>query len=641
MPRCTFVTLLASLVVLAAPAALRADHAAEQGFVRVRGRELLLDDRPFRFMGANVSLMHGERERAGYEAVLDAVKADGLRVVRVWALGEQPEPAQSYHPFYAFRIGEHGWIESSFVHLDRVLTAARARDLKVIVVLANRWKDYGGIATYLRWGGAEVARDERGEPAGSSLTAFFACARCQELYREHLERVVTRRNTLTGQLYRDDPTIMAWELINEASAVSAREEELLLDWVRAHAQRLRALDGRHLISAGHIGYQTERERRVWRAVQLLPEIDFADAHLYPETDPRVGDMRQLPALLDDPIALAALDVGKPLVFGEFGFDRDEAGARARLTRSFAQHVQARGSAGALIWIYEAPGSPARRHTIDVGASNREALRVRAALREAAASLETEPTLGALPWQSPNLPRFMPLVEERGSPAAHARFARAGDTYTLEIAPADFARAQFERAGVHAARGVETVWGAGAGELSYYFRAPAFVPHSLAIEARISSELPGAGDGSDARDGSDVELSIDDQLVGTVRAMPDDGRGQVVRVELVDARLLGRLFRKARKHTLRLRALASPYAGGLCVYGRERGTEPTAEAPGSAREQKPEAAAELAHVRITLERGPRTNPAHAAPEAAETSAARSPTGSARPDWPSAPNRRAVR
>jgi hypothetical protein len=559
----------------------------------VRGTELLLNERPFRFLGANVAILHGERERSGYEAVLDAVKADGLRVVRLWALGEQPEPGAPYHPLYAFRIGEGGWIESSFVHLDRVLAAARQRDLKVIVVLANRWKDYGGIATYLRWGGAEVARDERGEPAGSALSAFFSCARCQDLYSQHLTRVITRVSSITGVPYRDDPTIMAWELINEASAVSAREEEGLLGWVAENARRIRALDANHLISAGHIGYQTARERRVWRAVQRLPEIDFADAHSYPQNDPRVSRLAQLPALLDDPIALAALDVQKPLVFGEFGFDRTEDRERERWTRSFARQVEARGVAGALIWIYEAPASPLRQHTISVGTDDAPGLRVRRLLSEAATQRQRASEPSSWPWPTTDLPRFLPVVEEQGSQRPHDGFTHEGDSYTLQIEPGDFAHAAFERAGVHVANGIETVWGSGEGELSYRFRPPPFVPTSFVVEARISSELPGAGDGNDTRDGSDVELSVDRQVIGTVRAVPDDGLGTVVRVELVDARILSRLFGgKARAHTLRLRALPSSFAGGLCVYGRELG------AATDAAERAPEG---LSHVRITLQR----------------------------------------
>lgn len=593
-----------SMLGLAGPRRARADgQSPAPEFVQVVGTEFVLDGQPFRFLGANVAIIHGQNERAGYESVLDAVRADGLRVVRIWALGEQSEPGKPHYPLYAFRIGEHGWVESSFEHLDRVLAAAQQRDLKVIVVLANRWKDYGGIATYLRWGGAEVARDAHGEPAGSALAAFFGCASCQEQYRQHVERVVTRTNSVTGIPYREDPTIMAWELINEASAVSAREEEGLLAWVARNARLVRGLDARHLISAGHIGYQTARERRVWRAVQSLPEIDFADAHVYPQTDPRVSGVAQLPALLDDPIALASLDVHKPFVFGEFGFDRSDDDERERWTRTFARHLSTRGVAGALIWIYEAPASTLGRHTINVGPDDADGQRVRRLLREAAARTQTAPA--PLLWKGATAPRFLPVYEERGSQAPHRRFKKQGETFALEIEPSAFARAHFERAGVHVADGIETVWGSGEGDLEYRFRAPPFIPSSLTIEARISSELPGTGDGQDPRDSSDVEVSVDDQLIGTVRAKPDDGIGATVRVELVDARLLSRLFAKARTHTLRFSALESPFAGGLCIYGRQ---QTAIEAPEAI-------VPDLAHVRIFMARSAsRSSTARARPRA---------------------------
>src|SRR6185295_11462752 len=111
-----------------------------------------------------------------------------------------------------------------------------------------------------------------------------------------------------------------------------------------------------------------------------------------------------------------------------------------------------------------------------------------------------------------------------------------------------------------------------------------VPRAVAIEARVSSELPGEDAGHDFRDGSDIEILLDDTSLGTVRAVPDDGRGAVVRVELVDPFLLERLF-AAREHRLRLRALPSSYAGGLCVYGASPRSEQGA----------------LKHVRVVLER----------------------------------------
>jgi mannan endo-1,4-beta-mannosidase len=293
----------------------------KHGFVRVRGTQFSLLDKPFRFVGANASIMHGTSERKHYDDVLAAMETDGLKVVRIWALGEQPAPGKPHHSLYAFRIGQEGWVEASFTHLDKVLAAAKKRGLKAIVVLANRWKDYGGIGTYLNWAGVKVPRDPRGEPFGTMLSSFYACSRCQNLYRAHVERVVTRTNGITGVPYREDPTIMAWELINEASAVTARDEETLLYWVRDTARFVRTLDQNHMVSAGHIGYGTRRERDVWRKVQALPEVDFADTHSYPLSDSRVSSTARLAHWIEDPIAIAHLELKKPLVFGEFGFER--------------------------------------------------------------------------------------------------------------------------------------------------------------------------------------------------------------------------------------------------------------------------------------------------------------------------------
>ena len=536
----------------------RAEAPTASGFVGVQGREFVLEGQPFRFLGANVSVIHGPRERASFEAVLDAVVEDGLKVVRLWALGEQPAPGAPHHPLYAFRIGESGWVEASFEHLDRVLAAASRRGLKVIVVLANRWKDYGGIATYLRWSGTEVARDGQGEPLGRAQAAFFRSDVCQERYREHVQRLVGRTNSVTGVRYRDDPTIMAWELINEASAVSAGEEEALLSWVQDTARFVRSLDPNHLISAGHIGYQTARERNVWRAVQKVAEIDFADAHAYPATDPRVTRLAEIPSLLDDPIALASLDVKKPLIFGEFGFRHEAYRAsaeRMRWYRAFVRHLAQRGVSGALVWIYEPKESPLRSHTIRSAPDDEASLGIRKLLRTNAALLAAV-SAKRLPvsWRAPDaLPTFVRPHKEVGTLALHHGFTRDGETYSLAIDPGAYAHLRFERAGVHVGHGVQTVWGAGEGEVTYRFRAPAFVPRRVTIEARVSSELPGVGPGEDLRDGSDVEILLDDQVLGTVRAKPDDGRGEIVRVEVTDPFLLKRLFATQAAHAALSRA----------------------------------------------------------------------------------------
>jgi len=42
------------------------------------------------------------------------------------------------------------------------------------------------------------------------------------MYKENIRKVIQRVNVFTGVMYRDDPTIMAWELINEPRQGGAR-----------------------------------------------------------------------------------------------------------------------------------------------------------------------------------------------------------------------------------------------------------------------------------------------------------------------------------------------------------------------------------------------------------------------------------
>ena len=44
---------------------------------------------------------------------------------------------------------------------------------------------------------------------------FFTDAGARALYRQNARQALLRRNTVNGRLYRDDPTIMAWGLLNE------------------------------------------------------------------------------------------------------------------------------------------------------------------------------------------------------------------------------------------------------------------------------------------------------------------------------------------------------------------------------------------------------------------------------------------
>ncbi|CAH9080959.1 unnamed protein product [Cuscuta epithymum] len=79
---------------------------------------------------------------------------------------------------------------------------------KLILSLVNNFNEYGGKAQYVAWA------NERGQSL-SSDDDFFTNSVVKEYYKNHIKTVLTRKNTITGTAYKDDSTIMAWELMNE------------------------------------------------------------------------------------------------------------------------------------------------------------------------------------------------------------------------------------------------------------------------------------------------------------------------------------------------------------------------------------------------------------------------------------------
>lgn len=541
--------------------------ASASPFVTVRDGRFVTGEVPFRFAGANVSVMHGARERAALETTLDAVVADGGRVIRIWALGEAPSDSPAWRRDYAFRLGPDGFVDDTFAHLDAVLDAARARDLRVIVVLANRWHDYGGFPEYARWAELDVPYEPNGDLPFALLGRFYSSERAQALYQAHVRRVVTRVNARSGLAYRDDPTVFAWELANETSAQAEEDEEALVAWTRAQAAFIKALDPNHLVSAGHIGYDTLRERSTWLRVQALADIDYADTHVYPLGDPRVRSKAALVRYIGDRIALAHGTLHKPLVFGEFGFDTDRASrhgrSRVAWTRDFLVEVARLGVAGALVWFYEPAAASTRRHTIPAVPSMTNAP-IRVALRASARAFANDVPPASI--RADTTPVFTEREVLRGT-RVHT-FAREGDGFILRADPFAFAEAAFERVSVYAGPPVAHLWGVGEGSVTYLFRAPTRgAPSRLDVALYASSELHGRGLGARATETSLVRVAIDGVDVGTFVAPVDDGLGHEVNFSVTDAAVLERLFEtRSRVHRLTLHASSRPNAGGLCIYG---------------------------------------------------------------------------
>src|SRR6476646_705983 len=330
-------------------------------FVSARGSRFFIAGKPFRFVGANVSVMHRDEDRARMPETLRQASRAGIRVVRVWASGEggpgdigPVADLADWPRTHPLRWAPGKWNEEAFVHLDNVIAEAARNKLLVQLCLANWWRDTGGVTQYLRWAGITDAADEK-FPFGINperAMLFYTNDETRRLYREHLEKLATRRNTVTGVIYRDDPNILGWELMNEAQAVTNRWQERRA-WIAEMSAYLKSLDPNHLITPGEWGFRTAAERREWLADHLLPHIDYCDVHHYPLPDKDV--------YVDSPTALrefinnraaAAFSIKKPLVFGEFGMGVEGHLGFSQVDwyRAYFESNNAAGTAGAMFWI---------------------------------------------------------------------------------------------------------------------------------------------------------------------------------------------------------------------------------------------------------------------------------------------------
>ena len=376
---------LALLALLVADPASPAG-AAPAGFVTTRGTGFEVDGRPFRFAGANNYYLNYQPADMVADA-LDRAAARNMTVIRTWAFLDigHPDGSESVDGggakngvwFRALDPVTRTVVlnESGLAHLDATLVAARARGLRLILTLSNNWVDFGGADQQLRW---EALLDPTyTDPAHDD---FFTRPWQVQTYTAYATALAGRTNSLSGVVYRDDPTILAWELINEprcqGSGAYRSTNNCTLHyakfnttpvawkippWADAVSAALKAADPHHLVAVGDEGFLCEEYQAFPDMVgdcyagtdfvrqTALPHIDFASMHLYPEAWGRggAGAAAWGAAWIANHSAAAAA-LGKPLVLGEFGVR--SGAAQAQTYAAWTGQALAGGVAGDLFWM---------------------------------------------------------------------------------------------------------------------------------------------------------------------------------------------------------------------------------------------------------------------------------------------------
>ncbi|GAU27612.1 hypothetical protein TSUD_270010 [Trifolium subterraneum] len=298
-------------------------------------------------------------ERYKVSNVFREASAAGLTICRTWAFSDGGNQSLQISPGI--------YNENVFQALDFVIGEAKKNGVRLILSLVNNYKDFGGRPQYVEWAnssGVQVNNDDD----------FYTNPVIKGYYKNHVKSVLTRINTITKIAYKDEPTIMAWELINEPRCQVDYSGKTINAWVEEMAPYVKSIDKKHLLEVGLEGFYGDSipDRKQYNpgfqvgsdfiSNNLVNEIDFATIHAYPDnwltgqndTVQMAFMQRWMTSHLEDSRTI----LKKPLVFTEFGKSKNDPGYDISSRDSFMNSVyssiyglaQNGGTfAGGLVW----------------------------------------------------------------------------------------------------------------------------------------------------------------------------------------------------------------------------------------------------------------------------------------------------
>ncbi|KAG8372598.1 hypothetical protein BUALT_Bualt12G0083100 [Buddleja alternifolia] len=314
-------SLIICFVLVALLIAYSDARAARDSFVKTKGSRFMINGRSLYFNGFNAYwLMYMASDPLTQDKVTDTFKEAskyGMNVARTWAFSDGG--------YRALQISPGSYNEDMFKGLDFVVSEAKKNGIYLILSLVNNWEGFGGKKQYVQW-----ARDQ-----GQYLNDddFFTNSIVKSYYKNHIKAVVTRVNSITGIAYRDDPTIFAWELMNEPRSQYDSSGKAIQDWVAEMSAHVKSIDKNHLLEVGMEGFYGESmpEKKQFNpgyevgtdfiSNNLIPDVDFATIHLYP--DQWISGNDEVQAEFVDKWIQAHINdskvvLGKPLIVSEFG-----------------------------------------------------------------------------------------------------------------------------------------------------------------------------------------------------------------------------------------------------------------------------------------------------------------------------------
>ena len=334
---------LLGLIVLSIFSFKTIQSKTENNYIKINETQFQINGKPFYFLGTNfwsaMNLAAGLKvnDRNKLIRELDRLQLLGINNIRIMALSEGPDS----EPFRIIPSNNNNTVlnENILKGLDFLLVEMQKRNMYAVACLSNFWPWSGGFIQYLKWAKTidtiHYPMDEAGsqdwDKYQQTTAKFYSDANAMNFYKKSIQQIINRKNSLTKILYKNDPTIMSWELCNEPRGMKNVKDYLL--WIDESAKFIKSLDNNHLVTVGSEGLDAYQDYNGTPFIKTHQSkyIDYTTAHLWVQNwnwyNPQKHDSTYPIAIkktidyLKEHIDLAVL-LKKPFVLEEFGIGRD-------------------------------------------------------------------------------------------------------------------------------------------------------------------------------------------------------------------------------------------------------------------------------------------------------------------------------
>ena len=250
-------------------------------FIYRNGNHLFQNNIEYRFVSFNIPNLFVVEDPYWHQATafeqtdaLSSIQDMDGKAVRVYPFSFQKDN-NDYPRHFSFSQGKWIMNEKLFQDVDRALYIANLTKIRIIIPFIDKWDYWGGIPSFTIRNNLPVSD-------------FFTNALLLNQFKSVISTILDRVNTISGVIYKDDPTILGWETGNELDYLGGR---VPAEWTLEITKYVKQIDRNHLVidgSNGALGWD--------HSVLSDSNIDIYTNHYY-----TFMESKQLAALITLPL----------------------------------------------------------------------------------------------------------------------------------------------------------------------------------------------------------------------------------------------------------------------------------------------------------------------------------------------------